>query len=412
MLFLALKHLRQRKRQTIVTTLGVFFGSISFVVVSGYTLGLESFFKDRLLDNDGHLRISTKESYIESEKLSRDLFAKENVKWLNQPSGRKDSTRIIDPIGWYDRLSKDSQVESFAPQFISQVIVSRSTGASSAVLVGIRPSLQLQVTPRLEKSILKGSVSEIESGGNRVVLGSGLAQKLGVSVGDTVKIVGQSGNSQPFKVVGIFAIGLEQFDSSYAYANISDVQRLTANLSKVNEIVVRLKDREMADAFVIQYKQIGIDKVRSWKEINSTFVAIIGIQTGLRFLVVGILSLVISFSIFNILNISVTQKKKDVAILRAIGFSKQQIILLFLYQGLIIGFIGGLLGLPVGYSICVKLSQIQFSEAAGNISISFSPLIYIFSFLIGVVSTTLAGYLPSRSAGKLEPIQIIREGTD
>lgn len=412
MLFLAVKHLKSKKKQTLITTCGVFLGTVAFIVVSGYTLGLEVFFKERLLDNDGHLRISVKEKFITERDVTTRLFPNGLVEWNKSPSGRKDSSVISAPSDWYRRLSKDSRVEAFTPQLFSQVIISRSSGSSSAVLIGMKPKEQLKVTPRLKQSIKKGSFQELEIGGNKIVLGKGLADRLGAGVGDAVRVTSANGGSSRFKVIAIFAIGLEEFDKSYAYANLSNVQSLTGSLSKISEITVRLKDSNKAQDFVDSLRPFVEDKVQSWKEINKTFVAIIGVQTAFRIVVIGILAVVISFGIYNIINISVAQKRKDIAILRSLGFSKISIVNLFTIQGFIIGFTGSALGLPIGYTICLKISQIQFSEAAGNINISFSPWIYVASVSVGILTTTLAGILPAWGAGKLDPIKVIRDGVE
>ncbi len=412
MLFLAIRHLKQRKKQTLVTGMGVFLGTIAFVVVSGYTLGLEAFFKDRLLDNDGHMRISARERYLLANEIGENLFGSQLINWEIPPTGRKDFGNLPGAVNWYQKLKTDPRVEAFAPQLIGQVIVSRAQGSISAVLVGVKPSQQVVVTPRLPNSIVKGNFEDLATGGNRLILGAGAARKLGVVVGDSVQLVAPRGVSAIFRVVAIFAIGLEQFDNTYAYANLTDVQKLTGKLSVANEIAVRLKNRDFADFVANSYQTLSSDRVRSWKEINQTFVAIIGVQTGFRIVVIGILAVVIGFGIFNTLNISVTQKRKDIAILRSMGYSKSKIIQLFLIQGFALGFSGGLLGLPLGFFLCWQLSQIKFSEAAGNISISFSPWIYLGSLAVGVLSATLAGYLPARAAGKLDPIQVIRDGTE
>jgi lipoprotein-releasing system permease protein len=122
--------------------------------------------------------------------------------------------------------------------------------------------------------------------------------------------------------------------------------------------------------------------------------------------------IVAGFGIYNILNMSVTQKRREIAILRSIGYEPLDILRLFFVQGLILGALGGLIGIALGYGLCSYLATIQVSPArmigSGTTMMSFAPKIYLRAFFLAFGSAGLAGLLPARSAGKLTPIDIIR----
>lgn len=122
---------------------------------------------------------------------------------------------------------------------------------------------------------------------------------------------------------------------------------------------------------------------------------------------------VAGFGIYNILNMVVTQKRKEIAILRAIGYESWDIIKLFLIQGLIVGITGGIVGVAIGYGFCKHMATLPFSggpmgSGNGRMMVSFDPFIYINGFILAFGSSLLASFLPARAAGKLTPIDVIR----
>ncbi len=121
---------------------------------------------------------------------------------------------------------------------------------------------------------------------------------------------------------------------------------------------------------------------------------------------------VAGFGIYNILTMAVNQKRREIAILRSMGFEPKDIIQLFLTQGLILGSTGSTVGLGLGYLFCRIMEQIPVSSqrlmGGGKMLVSFDPLIYVKAFILGFLAAIVASLLPARSAGKLEPIEIIR----
>jgi lipoprotein-releasing system permease protein len=229
MVFLALRHLLSRKKQTFFILLGVMLGTFVYVFISGVQLGFREFIIEQLVENDAHVKISGREENIEPAAMSEIFFGREGVRvsWVTPPAGKRDEARVLYPQGWFQRLSREPEVAAFAEQMSLQVIASKGSVKNSAVLIGIVPEKQTRVTI-LEKYMVDGKLSDLGSSGNRVVAGSGVLKKLGAQVGDTLRFASTGTAPQPFKVVGAFTIGVQQMDDSFVYGALRDVQQLNA----------------------------------------------------------------------------------------------------------------------------------------------------------------------------------------
>lgn len=417
MIFLALRHLTARKKQTLLTLLGIMFGGASYIIIAGFFLGFQTFLLNQLVNNDAHLRITAREDFLGEHSLDNAFFenAAAHVFWKSPPSGRKDNARINNPTGWFHRLDADPRVSAYSPQLSANVIVTRAKTSVSGRLIGSRPNLQTQVT-NIEEYMVRGKFKDIQVGGNRVILGSGLLDKLGAHFGETVQMSVGVGLPTPFKVIGIFRTGMKQLDDSTSFAELSDVQRVNQTPQQVNDIAVRLHDFNQARSMADALNGVTVEKVQSWDQINENFLNVFKIQDATRYMMIAVILIVAGFGIFNILNMTVNQKKKEIAILRSMGFESGDIIELFLLQGGILGVAGGAVGVVVGYFICTQLQKVKFGGGpmggSGYLTIAFLPDIYVFGFFLPIVVSILASVLPARSAAKMTPIEIIRESAE
>jgi lipoprotein-releasing system permease protein len=416
MFYLAIRHLLARKKQTLFTLLGVFFASTSFVVITAFFLGFQEFLIDQLLNNDAHIRISSKEEFIQKDSFNPVFFPNEIPMWVSAPSGRRDNNKILNPQGWYHRLKQDPRVQAFSPQLTAQVLMTRAQAQVTARMIGSNAEQQQQVT-NIREYMIQGKFLDISVGGNRVIVGDELLSKLGAHVSETILISNGKSAPVPFKVVGSFHVGIRSLDQGVAFAALSDVQRINQTPTQVNEIAVRIQNVQDAYRIAKDWEAVSTERVQSWDEINTNVLNVFAIQNGTRIMMTAVILLVAGFGIYNILNMVVTQKRKDIAILRSMGFEQKDIVSLFLSQGFIVGSIGGVLGLIIGYWISRGLEMIPFGggplgTGAGHMTVSFAADIYIKGLLFSLISALIASYLPARSAGKLTPIEIIRAGTE
>jgi lipoprotein-releasing system permease protein len=417
MFYLAIRHLLARRRQTTLTLLGIFFGSMAYVVISGFMLGFQDYLIDQLINNDAHLRVWAKEDFLQEHTLDREFFGPlAHVFWASPPGGRKDNARIEDPQGWYRRLRADPRVEAYSPQLTAQVIFSRAKANVPARLIGSEPVRQVRVT-NIGSYMVQGRFTDIAAGGNRILLGAELIAKLGARISETVLVSNGHSPPVPCKIVGIFKTGIRTIDEGTAFGALPDVQRIAETPNQVNEIAVRLFDVEGAANLAGEWRDVSEEKIQSWDQINANFLNVFTIQNAVRYMMVAVILIVAGFGIYNILNMVVNQKRRDIAILRSMGYTTWDVMTLFLIQGLIVGVIGAALGLIGGYWICRYLETVPFGGSplgagAGHMTVSFTLRIYVYAAGLSIACAALASLLPARAAGRLQPIEIIRAGAE
>jgi lipoprotein-releasing system permease protein len=433
MLFLAIRHLLSRKKQTILIFLGISLGTMMYTVISGVQLGMKTFIEERLLNNTSHIKISAREQLIDKVETTEYFFpgsltyqahdSKSNglkgnssiVRWLVPPYGQREEAHILYPQGWFDRLGADPDVVDYAPKLTINAIISRGKTRYPAFISGIIPGKQERVMP-INKYVNSGKLSDLTGGGSKVIAGDGLLEKIGAKVGDTIFITTGIGELKPLKIVGTLHFDVKYIDNTSLYAHLTDVQKLNKSPGQISEIGVSLFQMDRAQEIADSWKKISRDNVESWIEANASFLQIFNIQDIVRNVITIAILVVAGFGIYNVLSITISQKKKEIAILRSMGYTPRHITELFLIQGIILGITGALIGLVIGFLANLYLGTLEFGGRGmgmaggrgGKMLVSHSPVIYITGFLMAFVSAVVSSILPSLSAGKLTPIDIIR----
>jgi lipoprotein-releasing system permease protein len=235
-------------------------------------------------------------------------------------------------------------------------------------------------------------------------------EKIGGRVGGSIQLATGGQAPRPFKVVGTFRLGVQQLDDAFIYAALRDVQQLNGTPGRISQIAIRLLDVADARARAEVWARGSLDKVQSWDQANANFLQIFKIQDIFRiFITFGIL-LVAAFGIYNVLSIIVNQKKREIAILRALGYPPRDILNLFLIQGSILGGLGGIVGLIFGFGICYFLTTLEFDFGSRRgLTVSFDPSIYVQGFFMSFIASIIASVIPAREASRMTPIDIIRQ---
>lgn len=410
MWFISWNLILARKKQSILSLAGIALGIATFISFAGMLNGFQDYIIDQLVNNDSHVRISVREELLETHSLDDDLFpSMSHVFWHSPPSGRRDSSRLNNPLSWIERLSKDPDVLAFSNQYQSQVIFTRGLASKSGRLIGCVPEKQIRVT-NIQDYMISGNFLSLGTSGNRLVMGDGLLKTLGARVGETIYVAAGKSEPSPFKIIGAFNFGVREIDNTTAFGALVDVQQASKAQSNISDIAIRLLDVELAQTKARQWSLFSDDKVQSWDEANSNILSVFKIQNFMKHFVTVAILIVAAFGIYNILSIQVNQKRRDIGILRAIGYESHDVILIFLYQGLLFGVLGGALGLGIGYSICKYMTQIKIGGMMDQLLISFEPAIYLIGMIMAVASSALSSLLPAYFAGSLDPIDIVRSG--
>lgn len=410
MLFLAIRHLLSRKKQTILIFSGIALGTLVYVFIAGLQLGFREFIVEQLVDNDAYVKITAHEEEISEETLTPAFYGKNRplVSWVVPPFGLRDEAHILYPQGWFERLGKEPEVLAFSEQLVVNAIASRGGAKETIQLMGVIPEKQAAVTI-IKQYMMSGNFLAIGHSGNRVVAGTGFLKNIGARLNDTIFLSAGAQNPVPFKVVGSFELGVKQMDDSFVFAALRDVQQLNRTPGRISQIAVRLADVTMARDFAESLNNITRDKVESWDQANAQFLQIFRIQDMFRyFITIGIL-VVAAFGIYNVLSIIVNQKRREIAILRSLGYPPKDILNLFLIQGLMLGTAGAVVGLILGFLLGYYLANLEFKfMGQRGFIMSYDPMIYISGFFMAVLSSLVASILPARAASRLTPIDIIR----
>ena len=218
----------------------------------------------------------------------------------------------------------------------------------------------------------------------------------------------------PLKIIGIIQTGNKMIDDSICYTSITTLQRITESPSEISDIVVRLTDVSRAKEIAEDWSQFTRDKVESWDQTNESIMSIFKMQDIIRNTITVVIMLIISFGIYNILNMVVSGKKRDIAILRSIGYEESDIIVLFLVQGIILGLSGAISGSIFGFFLCKYLGTIEvfkgknMATGMSNLLISYNIFIYIKGMVFAIIASLISSMIPARAAAKISPIDIIR----
>lgn len=408
---IAVTHLVTKKKQSLIAMLGVTFGISMFIIMISFMTGVNKFLEDLAMDNTPHVHIYNPVE-IKDRKLIPATTASE---WtvVEHQKPKNERPNIKEGMMLMQRLERMPSVLGVAPQVSSQVFFNNGPVQISGNILGIDVKKQIQLF-ELNKKMDAGEIDDLLKGSDVLIMGSGLANKMGVTVGDRVSVTTPEGNNLTLKIVGLFSFGMATLDESRCYATMATVQKiLQQDPSYVTDLNIKMKDVYDAVPFRQRMEaELKELKVEDWVMANASILAGDSIRNVLTTVVCITLLTVAGFGIYNIMNMNIINKMKDIAILKATGFQGKDITAIFLLQSLLIGISGGLLGLLIGFIFSYLISLAPFPE--GNIlridtfPVNFNPVHYFAGLLFGFLTTLFAGYFPSRKAAEVDPVQIIR----
>jgi lipoprotein-releasing system permease protein len=408
MLFLALRQLLNRKRQTFLTFIAIILGASGYVIFSGLQLGQSDFMVDQLISAEGHITIMPRDEYITVQSLKGIFFAGKNIRWKNTPSGRRENTSISSSLIWYNKLDADKRVNTYTPLLIKAALVKNGGFEQNITIVGIDTKRHTQTT-NLDDYITEGTIENLSKSTSLVITGEELLKYLGAGIGDSITVTFPGGNSYPLKISGSFNTGDRRADESTIYTSLSTLQQISDSRGEVSKIIIKLHDINQSADIATEYNQTSQDKVESWDQIHASHLSILDSQSIVVNITLFAFILVIAFGIYNILNMAVMNKKRDIAIIRAMGYNQSDVIQLYLVQGAIIALSGAILGIAFGYVMCKYIETIPVPIGKGHMIISWDVYIYVRAFVLVVSSAIIASFFPARQAGMMTPISIIRE---
>ena len=386
--------------------LGISIGVMALIVVMSVMNGFHFELKKRILDATSHIEIT---------------------------GGLDDQDEINQLI---NKIIDLKHVKAVSPYVSGEGLLSSGSINRGVLVKGIDPQHENNVNQLLNK-VVKGS-KKFSNKSFEIIIGVDLARLLNVDIGDDVSLLIPKLNFSPignyptikkFNIVGIFDAGIYDFDSSLALIDYQDAQKIffKNQQTKFSAMQIQLTDSNETLNVETNIKTILMDLninsfISNWTNKNKNFFSAIQMEKRVMAIILTLIIAVAAFNLVASLAMSVQDRKKDIAILMTIGFSKFQIIRIFVFQGFIIGFIGSLLGLALGVLIASNINIIvPFIESLFNIQFLSKDIYYInelpsiiipmdilFVILISIALSLIATIYPSQMAAKLNPGEILK----
>ena len=401
-------HLTSRFRQLLVAVLSVCFGISMYVAMNSFMAGVNNIQTEITFTSMSHIKIYNDlskdiPSIVQKPKDEHALLMVSNARNIQYTEGIKNADAIK------DALLNMTKINGVALQLNENVFIRNGVSKTSASLSGIETINENKLF-ETAKYIIEGDLSELDKRSDGIILGVGLARTIGIKTGNTISVTTSDGVSKTFKILGLLETGSKGADKTRALISIQSARQLfSKNKSYATDVLVNTYDYNNAIAVAKKISALTDYKVESWQEGNDQLVSssllrdILAIAVSLTILIVA------GFGIYNIMNMTVNEKIKEIAILKAMGFNGKDVVEIFLTQSVAIGLIGGFLGLFLGNGIVQILDIVPFKVASlDTLPVVYNVKDYALAFVFGVVITLIAGYLPSRKASKVDPVEILR----
>jgi len=400
--------LRRRRRQTLVSVSGVALGVAFFIAIAALMRGFQTYFVNQIIDVAPHITIkddtrtppsqAAELAFVDGAVLVHGVKPRDRIRGIRAPGDKLAVLEAMEGV-------------AAAPVLQGQALLRYGSRDVSASITGIDPALHRRVS-NIEKDMIVGSLDDLRSSANGIIIGEGLAFKLGVQLGDTISAISPSGVVLSMKVVGLFRTGIQTVDQTAGFALLKVNQVLQNRPNVVNQILIRLADVRQAEPLARQIEARFGDRAESWEEQNQNILTVFVIQNAIMYSVVGAILLVAAFGIYNIISTVVFEKTRDIAILKSLGFTEGDIQRLFLLQGIIAGILGAIVGCVLGALMIEALAQVRFGVAtpAGNSGFILARdwRFYVAASLFAVAAAGIAAVIPARRASRLDPVQVVR----
>lgn len=408
---IALHLLRARLKQTIVAAIGVTFSIAMFISLVSFMNGLNDLLDGLMLNRTPHVRLYNEIKPTKEQPIYVSDKYKNGVNFIHSVKPKDRGKSIYNGIPIIKALKEDKRIIDVAPKVVAPVFFNSGTIEISGVVNGIEVLAEEKLF-QTSDYIIEGKVTDLEQN-NSIIIGKGLADKMLLVVGDRIKVTTSKGNLTTLKVVGISQIGIAEIDDTMSYTSLDTAQKMLGEpRNYITDIQIKLYDMASAPLIAKELQNnLHLDTI-DYQTANSQFETGSSIRTIISYAVGIVLLIVAGFGIYNILNMMIYEKMDSIAILKATGFSGNDVKWIFVSLSVIIGLAGGIFGLIFGFIFTSIIDIIPFETAAlptvKTYPINFNILYYIIGIVFALFTTTIAGLFPALKASKVDPVEIIR----
>jgi lipoprotein-releasing system permease protein len=404
-LYIALRFLSHRKRALLLSLSGVVFGVGIFICTQAQTQGFARYFIDSTIGSNGALVIRSRFRPRYAALMVAAKSSKPNAAHRLYFEGITDASQIM-------RVSRRfSNVVSCSPVLRGQLSARAGFENATVDLFGIDPVLHSQTTDLLHE-LIAGSFDDFRNNTSSVIVGSRLAEELGVDIGDTVQLLSPGGEYWRFTVAAIARAGVGSIDSTRIYAHARVAQTLLQKPFGASMIIYKLRDPDRAPALANHFENLFQHVSTSWQEREESTLQLFLMLRVSAGITVSLIILLAGFGIFNVLTMSVLAKVKEIAILRSMGYRRIDISAIFLWQGALVAAAGSVLGCLLGALMTWGVGHIPIRIRgllyANHFLVTWDWRHYFWATVLASVAVFIASYVPARRAAELAPVVTLR----
>ncbi|MFM2443146.1 MAG: hypothetical protein RJB09_332 [Pseudomonadota bacterium] len=398
-------HIRSRLRQTLVGVTGVAIGVGFSVMMAALMEGSQDDFVTQLVDSLPHISVTDerREPPRQPADVAFDAAEIHGLTTLKLRPGIKNPFAIMAALeGWLPG--------AVAPSVQSKSVIRFAGRDTAANVTGIDPRREPNVS-KLAAQIRFGTLDSLYKSSNAIILGDGLAKKVGARIGNSVVLTSGSGRTMSATVVALSHAGVTQIDDGVAYVLIKTAQILAGQTGLVNELRVKTRDVLQAREVASRIEAETGYKATSWQEAHEDLLSAFQIRNFIMYTVVSAILMVASFGTYNIISTITHEKTRDIAILKSLGFPSAVVRRIFVMESMMIGVMGLLLGWMIGLAMTWGMQQIEFKSPfmdANHLPVLYSWRHYAIAGLVAFSASVIAGYFPARKAAAVQPVEIIR----
>ncbi len=399
--YVALRFLREGRAQSILIISGVAVGIAVIVFLTALISGLQSSLIEKTLGTQPQVIVRPPDEAVRPLRAADDGQV---LRIIERPAQRVQSIdewpRVL------GQIEATPGVRAASPMVTGSAFAIRGTTSRAVALMGVSQERYARVIP-VDQHIVRGAY-RIES--TDALIGTELADDLGVDVGSRIRVSTAGGRNQVLTVRGIFDLGNRDVNQRWVLSTIRSAQTLLDLVGGVSSI--ELTTDEIFDASGVAREIEGRTGLtaESWTERNSQLLTALSSQSASSTTIKAFIVLAVAMGIASVLIVSVVQRQKQVGILRAMGMSRRSVLLVFLYQGLVVGLGGAAAGCVLGSLIAMVFARMATGpDGSPLFPITLSAELYLVATLIAAGTGVLSAVLPARRAARLDPATAIRQ---
>lgn len=413
----AWRSLINARRLTILTLVVVSVSVVLVIFLTALIDGLEVQLVEETTGAIPHVTIEP----VEREPMalwdrgpSGSTRSEDSRRYIGQVTSYTDEKKkISDWRRWVDRAENfDRDILGVSPAAEGRGFAIRGEKQEAVRMYGIQPRRFDRIVP-IQENLVEGRFYRLGPG--EITIGYGLAEEMGVEVGDRLQVRTPDGRGISKRVAGIFDTGFGAIDQSTVYMPLGDGQSLFGLGSAVSSIGIEVRDVFDSDRIADQLALQVPYKVTDWKENNERLLSALQAQQSSSDLIIFFTAVAAAFAIASILIVLVTNKLPEIGILKAMGATRRQVRVIFALQGSMLAGVGAMIGSVAGVLLVRALSTLERAPTASGRSeplfpFSLSPELVLWTLIIASILGLLASIVPAKRASGVDPIEVIRSG--